>query len=163
MSEYMSEYITHFKCTKTSKIIIPIQIFRKTFKVIEYNIIYLIQTCKNRMRGVQNHYFCMLLFSNNQPFFIPFCCWGKSWKHYFTWNSLSSIWNFLHMDEICTLFPNYYFQITCTPLLTTKQCLWHFEERWYLLCSRQILFILWLLHACWLWSFESGDIKLENF
>ena len=70
MSEYMSEYITHFKCTKTSKIIIPIQIFRKTFKVIEYNIIYLIQTCKNRMRGVKNHNFCMLLLLTHQPFFI---------------------------------------------------------------------------------------------
>ena len=153
-------------CTKTSKIIIPV---RKRFKVIVYNFIYLIQTCKNRMRGVQNHYFCMSLFLTYQPFFIRFCCWGKSCKHCFTWNSLSSIWIILHMDEICTLFPNYYFKITSTPLLTTKQCLWHFEERWYLFCSRQILFVLWLLHAFiflrqyWLWSFKSGDIKIVKF
>ena len=102
-------------CTKTSKIIIPV---RKRFKVIVYNFIYLIQTCKNRMRGIQNHYFCMSLFLTYQPFFIRFCCWGKSCKHCFTWNSLSSIWIILHMDEICTLFPNYYFKITSTPLLT---------------------------------------------
>ena len=130
-------------CTKTSKIIIPV---RKRFKVIVYNFIYLIQTCKNRMRGVQNHYFCMSLFLTYQPFFIRFCCWGKSCKHCFTWNSLSSIWIILHMDEICTLFPNYYFKITSTPLLTTKQCLWHFEERWYLFCSRQTLFVLWCMY-----------------
>ena len=51
-----------------------VRIVRKRFKVIVYNFIYLIQTGKNRMRGVQNHYFCMSLFLNYQPFFIRFCC-----------------------------------------------------------------------------------------
>ena len=117
MSEYILEYITHFTCTKTSKIIISVQIVRKRFKVIEYNFIYLIQTCKNRMRGVQNHYFCMSLFSNYQPFFIHFCCSGKSCKHCFIWNSLSSIWIFCVWIKYVhlvwnKLFPNHHFKIT---------------------------------------------------